>query len=75
MSSTITLRVSDQEKELFQAFAKEEKRTLSDVARLALLEKVEDSYWSKRADVAYRKHLESPSPVSHAELMERYGIE
>lgn len=42
--SVISLRVPEQELNLFKAYAKHNNSTLSDVIRTALLEKIEDEY-------------------------------
>lgn len=42
--STISLRVPEQELDLFKAYAKHNNSTLSDVIRTTLLEKIEDEY-------------------------------
>ena len=42
--STMTIRMSEQDAELVRRFAKFEGVTISDFARAAILEKIEDSY-------------------------------
>lgn len=42
--STMTVRMSEQDAELVRKFAKFEGVTISDFARTAILEKIEDSY-------------------------------
>jgi len=74
MSSTITLRVSDEEKSALLKYAEEQNRSLSNFARLALLEKVEEGYWAKRADKTCQMHPENPNSLTHEELTGRYGI-
>lgn len=40
----IAIRISDEEKDLIAAYAKQQRRSVADVVRLAILDKIEDEY-------------------------------
>lgn len=42
--STISLRVPEKELNIFKAYAKHNNRTLSDMIRITMLERIEDEY-------------------------------
>lgn len=43
-TATISIRVSEEEKNIFKAYAKHHNSTLSEIIRNAMLEKIEDEY-------------------------------
>jgi predicted DNA-binding protein len=72
-STTVSIRLNDEEQEFFGSYAKLEKKGLSVLFKEALEEKVEDLYDSWAADRAHREYLKHPErAISHEELLRRY---
>ena len=71
---TITFRVTDDEAELIKAYAAQERRTLADTARTALIEQIEDHY--DLLDLRLAKDRFSKNPVSYPieDVMAEFGI-
>jgi len=72
--TTVTLRLPEEDAELIKSYAAQERRTISDVIRLAILEKIEDEYdldLYKQAKADYEK---DPTTYTLAEIKEMHGL-
>ena len=72
---SISVRLTEQDEQLFRSYAKTNNISLSELFRNAVFEKIEDEY-----DLAvYRESLEeyekNPVSYSHAEVCRMLGIE
>ena len=72
---SISVRLTEQDEQLFRSYAKTNNISLSELFRNAVFEKIEDEY-----DLAvYRESLEeykkNPVSYSHAEVCRMVGIE
>jgi predicted transcriptional regulator len=68
MATTLTIRLSEDDYQLIKGFAKAERRTMTDVVKIAVLDQIEDKYWAKRADEAWEEHLRNPVSFSLDEV-------
>lgn len=72
--ATITVRVTDEEKNFFDNMAKFEGISLSELLKKRTLESLEDMYDAKVADAAYEEYLENPKTKSIKEVAKEYGL-
>jgi len=72
--ATITIRVSDEEKRLIEMYAAQEKRSVSDVIRLATIENIEDAYDYQCAVEAWEEYLADPVTYTMDEIIAKHGI-
>ena len=75
MSSVVSVRLSDAEKDLLKDYADNEKRSLSDMIRILAVNHAENEYLAKLADQRWQAHLDNPVSYSLDEVAERLGIE
>ncbi|MCL2655693.1 MAG: DUF6290 family protein [Coriobacteriia bacterium] len=73
--ASATIRLSDEESRLIKSYAAQERRSVSDVIRLAILDRIEDEY-----DLALFEQAEARfnvNPVTHSldEIKEKYGLD
>ncbi|HIB1918094.1 TPA: type II toxin-antitoxin system RelB family antitoxin [Enterococcus faecium] len=73
--ATITVRVSEEEKEFLDKMAKFEGKSLSDLLKTKTLENLEDAYDAHVGDSAYKEYLKNPVSRPLGELMKEMGIE
>jgi len=69
---TMTIRLSDEELRLIKELAIQERRTASDLVRVAILERIEDAYDLRDLRAAREAYASEPVSLSHAEIMEKY---
>lgn len=65
---SFSIRLTDEEKSLVDAYAKLHAITLSEAFKSALFEKIEEEYDIALADQAYSEYLENPKTYSLSEL-------
>ncbi len=57
--ATITLKVPDKELSIFEAYARDNNKSLSEIFLAMMLERLEDEYDQRIADEAYTDYIES----------------
>lgn len=72
MSTTITIRLEEQEKNLVKECAKANHMTISEWIRIVLLEQIEDEYDLKSYSEAVRE--DSGIRYSHEDMLKAFGI-
>ncbi|MCL2654998.1 MAG: ribbon-helix-helix domain-containing protein [Coriobacteriia bacterium] len=72
--TTVTLRLPEEDAELIKSYAAQERRTVSDVIRLAILEKIEDEYDLKLYKQAMAEFEKDPTTYTLAEIKEMHGL-
>ncbi len=70
----ISIRMSEEEKQLADAYAKLKGVTLSEAIKRAYFEKIEDEYDIALADAALKEYEKNPKTYSLKELMEESGL-
>lgn len=70
----VSIRMSDEEKQLAEAYAKLNGTTLSDSIKRAFFEKIEDEYDIELADLALKEYETNPKTYSLAEVMKELGL-
>lgn len=70
----ISIRMSDEEKKLAEAYAKLTGTTLSDSIKRAFFEKIEDEFDIALADKALKEYEKNPKTYTLAELMKELEI-
>jgi hypothetical protein len=70
----VSVRMSDQEKELLDAYAKLNDLSISEAVKKALFEQLEDEFDVKAADEAHAEFVKNPIVVSADELKQKYGL-
>lgn len=70
----VSIRMSEEEKQLAEAYAKLNGTTLSDSIKRAFFEKIEDEYDIALADAALKEYETNPKTYSLAELMKELGL-
>ncbi|WP_071131682.1 type II toxin-antitoxin system RelB family antitoxin [Enterococcus timonensis] len=73
-SSTITFRVSHEEKEFLLAIAKFNGVTLSEWARKELMETAEDKADLETYKTLMKEHLKKDQSISHEEMLRELGL-
>lgn len=71
---TISVRLSDEDTELFKQYAQMHNVSLSDLIRNAVIEKIEDEYDLKCYEEAMRKYLQNPKTYSFEEVEKELGL-
>ena len=75
-TSTITLRVSSQEREFIEGMAEFEGKSKSEMIKDIVLEQLEDSYDVQIADLAYQNYLDDgKKSMSLSNYAKEIGIE
>ena len=72
--SVTTVRFSDEESMLIKSYAAAQRRSVSDVIRLAILDQIEDEYDLGLFKAAKAGYEADPETVSHKELMAENGL-
>ena len=70
----ISIRMTEEEKQLADAYAKLNGISLSEAIKRAYFEKIEDEYDIALADMALREYEENPKTYSHEEVKKMLGL-
>ena len=70
----ISIRMTDEEKQLADAYAKLNGVSLSEAIKRAYFEKIEEEYDIALADAALREYEKNPKTYTLAELMKELGL-
>ena len=70
----ISIRMTEEEKQLADAYAKINGVSLSEAIKRAYFEKIEDEYDIALADAALREYEKDPKTYSHEEIMKMFGL-
>lgn len=73
--ATITVRVTEDEKEFLDRMAKFENKSLSDLLKSNTMRMLEDKYDASIAEKAYKEYLENKQAKSLKELSHEYGVD
>ena len=72
--ATATIRLTDEESRLIKSYAAQERRSVSDVIRLAILDRIEDEYDLGLFEQAEAKYNENPVSYSLDAIKERHNL-
>lgn len=72
--STVTFRLSDDEKEFMQKMADFNGLSLSELARTKILESLEDQIDLETYNKLMKEHQTKDESISHAEMMRKLGL-
>ncbi|MBZ6526386.1 toxin-antitoxin system, antitoxin component [Aerococcaceae bacterium DSM 111021] len=72
--STITVRVTEDEKQFLDEMAKFEGKSLSELLKTTTLEYLEDTYDANIADYSYQEYLKDKKTRPLADLMSELNI-
>ena len=70
----ISIRMTEEEKKLADAYARLNGTTLSDAIKRAYFEKIEDEYDIALADAALREYEKNPKTYTLEEVMKEFGL-
>lgn len=70
----ISIRMTEEEKQLADAYARINGVSLSEAIKRAYFEKIEDEYDIALADAALREYEKDPKTYSHEEIMKMFGL-
>ena len=70
----ISIRMTEEEKQLADAYAKLNGVSLSEAIKRAYFEKIEEEYDIALADAALREYEKNPKTYTLAELMKELGL-
>ena len=70
----VSIRMTESEKKLAEAYAKLNGTTLSDSIKQAFFEKIEDEYDIALADIALKEYDKNPKTYTLDELMKELGL-
>ena len=70
----VSIRMTQEEKELANAYAKISGLSLSEAIKRAYFEKIEDEYDIALADAALREFEKDPVTYSHEEVKKMFGL-
>ena len=70
----ISIRMSNEEKQLADAYAKLNGVSLSEAIKRAYFEKIEDEYDIVLADAALREYEKNPKTYTHDEIKKMLGL-
>lgn len=71
---TTAIRLSDEESRLIKSYANAQRRSVSDVIRLAILDQIEDEYDLELFNEAKAEYDADPVSFSHDEIMGKHGL-
>ncbi len=71
---TTAIRLTDEESRLIKSYANAQRRSVSDVIRLAILDQIEEEYDLKLFVEAKKEYEADPVTYSHDEIMRKYGL-
>lgn len=66
---TISVRLNNEDTELFEKYAETHNMSLSDLIRNAVLEKIEDEYDLKCYETAMEEYKKNPVTYTHGEVI------
>ncbi len=72
---TVSVNLKSEDKQLFTSYAESHGLSLSELFRIAVMEKIEDEYDVAVADTAYQEYLKDPKTYSHDEVKKILGLE
>lgn len=72
--ATITVRVTDEEKDFLASVAKFEGKSLSEFLKTTALSSLEDTYDAQVGDIAYDEYLKNSQSRPLSDSLEEYGI-
>ena len=72
---TISVRLNNEDTELFKKYAEMHNMSLSDLIRNAVLEKIEDEYDLKCYEKAIEEHKKNPVTYSHDEVVKMLELD
>ena len=75
MEMSISVRVNKIEEQLIRSYAEINGRTVSDIVRSAILDKIEDEYDLRAYEKAKKEYLKNPATYSHEEVVRMLGTE
>ena len=70
----VTIRLTDEEKQLADAYAKLNGVSLSEAMKRAFFEKIEDEYDIAITDAVLREYEKNQKTYSHEEIMKMFGL-
>ena len=70
----ISIRMTEEEKKLADAYARLNGTTLSDAIKRAYFQKIEDEYDIALADAALREYEKNPKTYTLEEVMKEFGL-
>ena len=70
----ISIRMTEEEKRLADAYARLNGTTLSEAIKRAYFEKIEDEYDIALADAALREYENNPKTYTHEEIKKMLGL-
>ena len=70
--ATAAIRLSEEENRLIKSYARAQRRSVSDVIRLAILDRIEDEYDLALFRKAKREYDADPVTYSHNEIMAEF---
>ena len=73
-SMVISIRMTDEERQLADAYAKLNGMSLSEAIKRAYFEKIEDEYDIALADAALREYEKNPKTYTHDEIKKMLGL-
>ena len=73
--ATTAIRLSDEESRLIKSYAKAQRRSVSDVIRLAILDQIEDEYDLDLFNQAKAEFTSNPVTLSHYEMLSKYNTD
>lgn len=73
-SRTMTIRLTDEEADLIQIYAKGRKISVSDAIRMAILEQIENEYDLDMLKKARTYNVAHPETYTHDEMKSRLGL-
>lgn len=71
---TISVRLSEKDTELIKSYAKINNISLSDLVRIAVLEKIEDEYDLESYEKAIKEYNKNPKTYTMDEVKKELGI-
>jgi RHH-type transcriptional regulator, rel operon repressor / antitoxin RelB len=73
-TTTMSVRLGSDEKELISDYAKTMGMSVSDFVRVAALERIEDDVDLKAWNAAHAEYLANPVSHSNADVMREFGL-
>lgn len=70
----VSIRMTQEEKELASAYAKISGLSLSEAIKRAYFEKIEDEYDIALADAALKEYEKNQKTISHEEVKKMFGL-
>jgi len=72
--ASATIRLSEEETRLIKSYAAQERRSVSDVIRLAILDRIEDEYDLALFEKAEEEYAASPKTYTLEEIKKRHNL-